>query len=123
MIHWPVLIRSRYKTVANPSLPPSKVEQLEPSMIHLPLKAAFFDHTQLLNVFQRADGSSGRRVTPYVIDLGSANGTFVNNQKIDARKYVEVLEKDVLKFGFSSREYVLLHDQSKESEQDDPGIE
>ena len=78
---------------------------------------------QIVNLFQRADGSSGRRVTPYVIDLGSANGTFVNNQKIDARKYVEVLEKDVLKFGFSSREYVLLHDQSKESEQDDPGIE
>ena len=78
---------------------------------------------QIVNLFQRADGSSGRRVTPYVIDLGSANGTFVNNQKIDARKYVEVLEKDVLKFGFSSREYVVLHDQSKESEQDDPGIE
>ena len=73
--------------------------------------------------FKRVDGSSGRKVTPYVIDLGSANGTFVNNQKIDARKYVEVLEKDVLKFGFSSREYVLLHDQSKETEEDDPGVE
>ena len=92
-------------------------------MIHLPFKASFFDHTQFLNVFQRADGSSGRRVTPYVIDLGSANGTFVNNKKIDTRKYVEVLEKDVLKFGFSSREYVLLHDQSKECEQDDLGVE
>jgi hypothetical protein len=26
--------------------------------------------------------------------------------------------QDVLKFGFSSREYVLLHDQSKEDEED-----
>jgi smad nuclear-interacting protein 1 len=73
--------------------------------------------------FTRADGTRGRRVTPYVIDLESANGTFVNNQKIEPRKYVQVLEKDVLKFGFSSREYVLLHDQSKEEEGDDLGVE
>ena len=73
--------------------------------------------------YTRADGSRGRKVTPYIIDLESANGTFVNNQKIEARKYVLVLEKDVLKFGFSSREYVLLHDQSKEDEGDDLGVE
>jgi len=73
--------------------------------------------------YTRADGSAGRRVTPYVIDLGSANGTFVNNQKIESQKYVQLLEKDVLKFGFSSREYVMLHDQSKEQEEEDPGVE
>lgn len=73
--------------------------------------------------YRRADGKTGRRVTPYVIDLNSANGTFVNNQKIESQKYVQVMEKDVLKFGFSSREYVLLHDQSKETEEDDPGVE
>jgi len=73
--------------------------------------------------YTRADGSEGRRVTPYVIDLGSANGTFVNNQKIESQKYVQLLEKDVLKFGFSSREYVMLHDQSKEQEEEDPGVE
>ena len=65
----------------------------------------------------------GKRVTPYVIDLGSANGTFVNNKKIASQRYVQVMEKDVLKFGFSSREYVLLHDQSKEQEDEDPGVE
>ena len=59
-----------------------------------------------------------RRVQLYIMDLGSANGTFVNNNKIDPSKYVQLLEKDVLKFGFSSREYVLLHDQSKEEEED-----
>lgn len=73
--------------------------------------------------YRRPDGKTGRRVTPYVLDLGSANGTFVNNQKIESQKYVEVMEKDVLKFGFSSREYVLLHDQSKETEEDDPGAD
>ena len=64
----------------------------------------------MLNIF--------RRVQLYIMDLGSANGTFVNNNKIEPSKYVQLLEKDVLKFGFSSREYVLLHDQSKEEEED-----
>lgn len=30
---------------------------------------------------------------PYVIDLESTNGTFVNNNKIEARRYVEVIEQ------------------------------
>ncbi|CAH2982540.1 unnamed protein product [Chilo suppressalis] len=69
--------------------------------------------------FTRPDGSQGRRVRPYVIDLDSANGTFVNNKKIDGRRYVELLERDVVKFGFSQREYVLLHENSKDDAQDD----
>jgi len=62
--------------------------------------------------YQREDGRTGRRIRPYIIDLESANGTFVNNNKIDPKRYVELFEKDVLKFGFSSREYVLLHEGS-----------
>jgi len=73
--------------------------------------------------YTRSDGSKSRRVTPYVIDLNSANGTYVNNQKIESQKYVQLMEKDVLKFGFSSREYVMLHDQSKEEQEEDPGLE
>lgn len=49
----------------------------------------------------------------------SANGTFVNNKKIEPRRYVELLERDVVKFGFSQREYVLLHENSKDDAQDD----
>ena len=66
--------------------------------------------------YDRDDGTCGRRVRPYIIDLNSANGTFVNNNKIDPQRYVELLEKDVIKFGFSSREYVLMHDQIKTEE-------
>ncbi|XP_043658805.1 FHA domain-containing protein DDL [Drosophila teissieri] len=69
--------------------------------------------------FEREDGSHGKRVRLYLIDLDSANGTFLNNKKIDARKYYELMEKDVIKFGFSSREYVLLHENSKEDQEDD----
>lgn len=73
--------------------------------------------------YEREDGSTGKRVRPYIIDLESANGTFVNNKKIDAKKYIELLEKDVIKFGFSSREYVLLHEASKEDAEDDDMVE
>lgn len=68
--------------------------------------------------YTRSDGTPGRRVRPYIIDLGSGNGTFLNNQRIEAQRYYELKEKDVLKFGFSSREYVLLHEFSDTSEVD-----
>ncbi|XP_046839595.1 smad nuclear-interacting protein 1-like [Xenia sp. Carnegie-2017] len=69
--------------------------------------------------YEREDGTAGRRCKPYIIDLESANGTFLNNQKIEARRYYELKEKDVLKFGYSTREYVLLNDKSKVSQSDD----
>ncbi|KAJ7985267.1 hypothetical protein DPEC_G00350300 [Dallia pectoralis] len=79
--------------------------------------------------FTRSDGTSGRRVKPYIIDLGSGNGTYLNNQRIEAQRYYELKEKDVLKFGFSSREYVLLHEFSDtaevdaRAEEDDDGLD
>ncbi|KAK7107627.1 smad nuclear-interacting protein 1-like [Littorina saxatilis] len=69
-----------------------------------------------LTEYDRPDGSRGRKVRPYIIDLGSANGTFINNQRIDAQRYTELMERDLIKFGFSSREYVLLHENVDTSE-------
>lgn len=69
--------------------------------------------------YQKEDGVEGRRIRPYLIDLESANGTFVNNVKLEPRRYHELLERDVLRFGFSSREYVLLHEHSKDDSLDD----
>eukprot|EP00096_Caligus_rogercresseyi_P006381 TRINITY_DN2277_c0_g1_i2.p1 TRINITY_DN2277_c0_g1~~TRINITY_DN2277_c0_g1_i2.p1 ORF type:complete len:642 (+),score=212.45 TRINITY_DN2277_c0_g1_i2:49-1974(+) len=76
-----------------------------------------------LITYRRSDGSRGKRVRPYIIDLNSANGTFINNKKIEPQKFLQVLEKDVLKFGFSSREYVLLHDQTNDAENEDMGLD
>ena len=69
--------------------------------------------------YKRKDNSTGRTVKPYMIDLGSTNGTFVNNKQIEAQRYFELREKDLIKFGFSSREYVLLHEESKNDGLDD----
>ncbi|CAM9766531.1 unnamed protein product, partial [Choristocarpus tenellus] len=67
-------------------------------------------------LFERVDEKEGvtrRSVRPYIMDLESTNGTFINSQPVDPARYVELKEKDVVKFGTSTREYVLLHDQSK----------
>lgn len=64
----------------------------------------------------KPDGTASKATRPYIIDLESGNGTFVNSKQIEAKRYVELMEKDVVKFGFSSREYVLLHDQSQDDE-------
>lgn len=72
--------------------------------------------------YKRDNGGEGKRIRPYIIDLESANGTYVNKVKLEPRRYHELLEKDVIKFGFSSREYVLLHEHSKDDELDDDVI-
>lgn len=69
--------------------------------------------------YQKEGGIEGRRIRPYIIDLESANGTFINNVKLEPRRYHELLEKDVVRFGFSTREYVLLHEHSKDDSFDD----
>lgn len=73
-----------------------------------------------LVTYNREDGTKGRTVKPYILDLESANGTYVNNRRIEPRRYVELLEKDVVKFGYSSREYILLHEGSKGEDQNAP---
>lgn len=48
------------------------------------------------------------RVKPYLIDLESVNGSTVNGDKIPGGRYIELRDKDVLQFGLSTREYVLM---------------
>ncbi|TDH70051.1 hypothetical protein CCR75_000837 [Bremia lactucae] len=47
-------------------------------------------------------------VRPYIMDLNSTNSTFLNGFKIEGSRYIELKEKDVLRFGDSTREYVLM---------------
>lgn len=68
---------------------------------------------------ENEEGRNIKKTKPYIIDLNSTNGTYLNNQRIDPRRYYELKEKDVLKFGFSSREYVLLTETSVDSPHSD----
>ncbi|KAL7417838.1 SMAD/FHA domain-containing protein [Mrakia frigida] len=57
-------------------------------------------------------GDESVAVKPFIIDLDSTNGTFVNDKEIPASRYYELKASDVLKFGQSTREYVLLHEEA-----------
>jgi smad nuclear-interacting protein 1 len=48
------------------------------------------------------------RVKPYLIDLESANGTILNNDKVPDSRYLELKNKDMIQLGSSTREYVLM---------------
>ncbi|KEG04360.1 fork head domain protein, putative [Plasmodium vinckei vinckei] len=50
------------------------------------------------------------KILPFLIDLNSTNGSYLNNEKIDPNKFYELRETDLLRFGSSGREYVLLYD-------------
>lgn len=47
-------------------------------------------------------------IKPYLMDLESTNGTYLNGKKIEPARYYELIDQDVLKFGNSDREYVLI---------------
>lgn len=63
-----------------------------------------FRYTEKRNEF----GDKMGRVKPYLIDLESANGTELNGEKVPDRRYLELRPKDVVKFGLSTREYVVM---------------
>jgi smad nuclear-interacting protein 1 len=54
------------------------------------------------------EGNSFAECRPYIMDLKSGNGTRLNKKRIDSQRYYELLERDCLNFGSSSRDYVLI---------------
>jgi len=62
---------------------------------------------------ERADGTFGSEIRPYLMDLNSTNGTVLNEKKIETQKYYQLLGKDVIRFGMSSREYVVMHTENE----------
>ncbi|KAL2014964.1 hypothetical protein VTK56DRAFT_6650 [Thermocarpiscus australiensis] len=63
-----------------------------------------FRYTEKRNEF----GDKIGRVKPYLIDLESANGTMLNGEKVPESRYLELRNKDMIQFGSSTREYVLM---------------
>ncbi|KAL5379914.1 hypothetical protein DPSP01_008195 [Paraphaeosphaeria sporulosa] len=48
------------------------------------------------------------KVKPYLIDLESSNGTVLNGERVETSRYLELRDKDILKFAGSEREYVVV---------------
>ena len=43
----------------------------------------------------------------YIIDLDSANGTYLNKEKIQQRRYYEILDNDLVNFGTCKNDYLI----------------
>lgn len=64
---------------------------------------------QYRQVHERNEFGDSKSVTkPYLIDLDSANGTTVNEEKIPPSRYYELQPNDLIKFAYSTRDYVLI---------------
>lgn len=63
--------------------------------------------------FREVKSNNEKVIKPYLIDLGSQHKTFLNGNSIEDSRYYELRGKDAIRFGASSREYILLHDSSK----------
>ena len=50
-------------------------------------------------------------VLPYLMDLESTNGTLLNKEKIEQARYYELKPLDIINFGYSSRDYVVMKAQ------------
>lgn len=48
------------------------------------------------------------QLSPYLKDLEATNGTFLNDVQIDAARYYQLKKGDVLIFGASMREHIVL---------------
>jgi smad nuclear-interacting protein 1 len=48
------------------------------------------------------------KVLPYLMDLESTNKTFLNGSEVEGARYYELRDKDILRFGESQREYVIM---------------
>lgn len=53
-------------------------------------------------------GDKSNKVKPYLIDLDSTKGTTLNGKKLEGSRYMELLDQDVVTFGGSEREYVMM---------------
>jgi smad nuclear-interacting protein 1 len=53
-------------------------------------------------------GDKTNKVKPYLIDLESANGTKLNGKLVATSRYVQLVDGDVVSFGDSEREYVMM---------------
>lgn len=66
-----------------------------------------------LIVRHNEDGSFSEEVKPYLMDLESTNGTYLNGERIESSRYIQLLERDIIKFGFSEREYVMVKEEGR----------
>eukprot|EP01083_Nonionella_stella_P013383 37702_1 len=69
--------------------------------------------------YRRVKASNKTKTTivkPYIMDLKSRHGTYLMGDKLEPYRYYELLAKDKIQFGRSTREYIVLANDSNEKD-------
>eukprot|EP01120_Amphizonella_sp_Union-15-10_P014161 TRINITY_DN6783_c0_g1_i1.p1 TRINITY_DN6783_c0_g1~~TRINITY_DN6783_c0_g1_i1.p1 ORF type:complete len:369 (-),score=104.23 TRINITY_DN6783_c0_g1_i1:27-1133(-) len=67
--------------------------------------------------YRSVQKEDGQKVTrPYIMDLGSTNGSYLNGSKLDDHRYIQLIERDIITFGYSKKEYVLIPEELLQTE-------
>lgn len=79
---------------------------------HIPIDHSSCSKQHAVLQFRRSrtKDSHATTVCPYIFDLDSRNGTFLNFERLPGRTYVEIKSGDVLTFGASTREWVVIRE-------------
>ena len=80
----------------------------DPRICDIRIKQKNISRQHAVIQFRKIKKESEWEILPYLIDLNSTNGTYLNGEKIDNKKYYELRDKDELNFGDKKIDFVLM---------------
>ena len=80
----------------------------DPRICDIRIKQQNISRQHAVIQFRKIKKEYDLEILPYLIDLNSTNGTYLNGEKIDNKKYYELRDKDELNFGDKKIDFVLM---------------
>ena len=80
----------------------------DPRICDIRIKQKNISRQHAVIQFRKIRKGNEWEILPYLIDLNSTNGTYLNGDKIDNKKYYELREKDQLNFGDKNLDFLLM---------------
>ena len=80
----------------------------DPRICDIRIKQQNISRQHAVIQFRKIRKEKAWEILPYLIDLNITNGTYLNGDKIDNKKYYELRDKDELNFGDKKIDFVLM---------------